>query len=195
MMLAAVETGYILREQEERPMKDPQNMTIRILQPEDAEQYVALRLEALQQNPEAFLTTYEEMMQDQNMQETWKARLTPSPDAFTMGAFWGGSLVGVCTLIRENNRKLRHKASVVAVYFTPAHRGKGGAKLLLSRLIEKARELEGLEQLSLTVASNNEPARQLYLSLGFTRYGTEKNALKHEGVYQDEDYMAMRLFP
>lgn len=176
-------------------MKEPQNMTIRILQPEDAEQYVALRLEALQQNPEAFLTTYEEMMQDQNMQETWKARLTPSPDAFTMGAFLGGSLVGVCTLIRESHRKLRHKASVVAVYFTPAHRGKGGAKHLLSRLIEKARELEGLEQLSLTVASNNEPARQLYLSLGFTRYGTEKNALKHEGVYQDEDYMAMRLFP
>ncbi|WP_228728265.1 GNAT family N-acetyltransferase [Brevibacillus composti] len=176
-------------------MKDPQNMTIRILQPEDAEQYVALRLEALQLNPEAFLTTYEEMMQDQNMRETWKARLSPSPDAFTMGAFWDGSLAGVCTLIRESHRKLRHKASVVAVYFTPAHRGKGGAKQLLSRLIEKARELEGLEQLSLTVASNNEPARQLYLSLGFTRYGTEKNALKHEGVYQDEDYMAMRLFP
>ncbi|USG66251.1 GNAT family N-acetyltransferase [Brevibacillus ruminantium] len=174
-------------------MDQTHDLTIRILQPEDAESYIALRLEALQQNPEAFLTTYEEMRQDPNMLETWRARLKPTADLFTVGTFMGRSLIGVATLRRESHLKLRHKASLVGVYFTPAQRGRGSAKMLISHLIEIARKQEGLEQIHLTVASDNLPAVSLYAALGFTRFGTEKNALKYDGVYQDEDYMTLFL--
>ncbi|MEJ8548315.1 GNAT family N-acetyltransferase [Brevibacillus borstelensis] len=174
-------------------MNNDKSLTIKTLSPKDAEQYIALRLDALKLNPEAFLTTYEETIQDKNLLDTWKTRLTPTPSAFTMGAFIGDSLVAVATLIRESHVKLRHKASLVGVYSTPAQRGKGIAKKLISAMIEKARELDGLEQINLTVASENMAARQLYLSLGFQVFGTEKNALKHNGVYSDEDYMALAL--
>jgi ribosomal protein S18 acetylase RimI-like enzyme len=80
------------------------------------------------------------------------------------------------------------------MYIEPEFRGKGIGKSLLLSLIEKATsECEGLEQIHLTVVSNNEPAKRLYTSLGFEVYGVEPHALKFGGHYLDEDLMILRL--
>jgi RimJ/RimL family protein N-acetyltransferase len=60
-------------------------------------------------------------------------------------------------------------------------------------LIRRARLCEGLEQINLTVMSDNEPAKKLYTSLGFTIYGVERNALKYKGRYFDEDFMVLKV--
>ena len=44
--------------------------------------------------------------------------------------------------------------------------------------INVANILEDVEQIYLTVAITNDPARNLYGSLGFDVFGTEKRALK-----------------
>ncbi len=49
-------------------------------------------------------------------------------------------------------------------------------------LIKRAKECDGLEQISLTVVANNHPAKHLYKSVGFVVYGHERNALKFEGT-------------
>lgn len=61
-------------------------------------------------------------------------------------------------------------------------------------LIERAKHLDGLEQIKLTVVSENHPAKKLYKSLGFEVYGIERNALKFNGQYYDEDLMVLSFF-
>uniref|UniRef100_UPI0028A84F3C GNAT family N-acetyltransferase n=1 Tax=Paenibacillus sp. TaxID=58172 RepID=UPI0028A84F3C len=63
----------------------------------------------------------------------------------------------------------------------------------MKELITKAAQLPGLEKLNLTVMSTNIPAKKLYESLGFTCYGTERNAMKLELSYLDEDFMSLEL--
>jgi ribosomal protein S18 acetylase RimI-like enzyme len=169
-------------------------MEIRKLKSSDAEDYVRLRLEALRENPEAFATTYDETVSighEALVQKT--AKQLSSQEAFTIGAFVEDRLVGAVTLMREPKTKQRHKGSVFAMYVTPSERGKGIGKRLLQELIERAKRLNGLEQLQLTVVANNEAAVQLYSSLGFEVYGTERNAMKSGGQYWDEWLMVRFL--
>lgn len=50
-----------------------------------------------------------------------------------------------------------------------------------------------MEQLNLSVMSDNLAAKRLYASVGFELYGVERRALKHGGRYFDEDLLALRL--
>ncbi|MEC0227835.1 GNAT family N-acetyltransferase [Paenibacillus alba] len=167
-------------------------MHIRILHETDAQLYQELRLSALKANPEAFGSTYEREVEFSL--ETVAERLKLSSGKFVLGAFDGGdSLVGIVTFVRENSLKTAHKGNVYGMYVAPQTRGKGVGKLLMLELIKQARDLAGLEQINLTVVSNNDSAKQLYKSLGFVVYGVEPNALKFNGRYADEDLMVLKL--
>jgi len=168
-------------------------MKIRILQHYDAESYRQLRLAGLQTNPEAFGSTYEQ--EAQFTLETMSNRIMPSKDKFVLGAFTedGSSLTGIVTFVRESGVKTSHKGNVYGMYVAPSARGRGIGRRLLVELIERARECEGLEQIGLAVVSDNASAKKLYRSLGFETYGVERNALKYNDQYYDEDFMALRL--
>ena len=79
------------------------------------------------------------------------------------------------------------------VYVAPEGRGKGLGKSLMIELIGKAKNCVGLEQINLTVVSENSSAKKLYKSLGFKAYGVERNALKFNGQYFDEDLMVLNI--
>lgn len=64
---------------------------------------------------------------------------------------------------------------------------------MVLELINKAKLCEGLEQINLTVISNNNAAKRLYETIGFVTYGTEQNALKNGYQYWDENLMVLRL--
>jgi|tagenome__1003787_1003787.scaffolds.fasta_scaffold20970046_6 hypothetical protein len=51
----------------------------------------------------------------------------------------------------------------------------------------------GSKLIQLTVERDNEQARSLYARLSFLEYGVEKNALKQDGRYYDEVFMAKAL--
>ncbi|RCW49073.1 GNAT family N-acetyltransferase [Paenibacillus prosopidis] len=167
-------------------------MRIRKLHESDAQLYQELRLSSLKVNPEAFGSTYEREVEFSL--ETVVERLKPAKDKFVLGAFdVSGSLVGIVTFIRENSLKTAHKGNVYGMYVAPEMRGKGLGKSLMSELIRKTRDCEGLEQINLTVVSKNDSAKKLYKSVGFEVYGTERNALKFNGQYFDEDLMVLKL--
>lgn len=165
-------------------------MNSRFLTAADAEAYRELRLEGLQNNPEAFGSSFEE--EKDYPIELFASRFE-SQDSFTLGVFDHEELVGVATLVQESKLKLKHKASILAVYVSPKKRGLGIGKRLMVETINKARELKGVEQLTLTVVSTNASAKGLYSSLGFEIFGTEKKALKIGQQYFDEDYMVLFL--
>lgn len=165
-------------------------MDIRLLKPLDAEDYRNIRLEALQNNPESFGSSYEE--EKENPLETYKSRFQ-SDESFTFGAFENEKLVGVATLVKENKLKLKHKANIFAMYVSPEKRGMGIGKCLMVEVIKKAKDLEGIEQIYLTVVTTNESAKKLYSFLGFEVFGREKRALKFENTYLDEEHMVLFL--
>lgn len=167
-------------------------MKIRILNASDAQVYQEVRLSALKINPEAFGSTYER--EAEFSPELVAERLEPVKDRFVLGAFnENGSLVGIVTFMREHSLKTNHKGNVFGMYVVPEARGKGIGKSLLVELIKRAKNCNGVEQIHLTVVSDNISAKKLYKSLGFEVYGVEKNALKFNGQYFDEDLMALTI--
>ncbi|WGG43578.1 GNAT family N-acetyltransferase [Rossellomorea sp. DA94] len=167
-------------------------MEITLLNETHAEDYWNLRLEMLKQSPTSFGSSYEEALERQNPVELTKKRLS-SEESITFGCFVEEKLSGAVTMVRESALKMKHKASIFAMYVTPAHRGRGLARRLLERAINHAKETEGIEQLMITVVTTNETAKGLYLSCGFKPYGTEKRALKYNEEYYDEELMVMFL--
>lgn len=166
-------------------------MEIRVLDKEDAELSHELRLQSLLESPEAFLTTYE--IQSARPIEEIRQQLKPEDGRFTLGAFKDNQLVGMVTFVRESRTKIIHKGTIYAMYVAPGARGQGLGKALIQELVRRASLLDGLEQINLTVISDNAAAKQLYASCGFQVYGIERNAMKSGGQYWDEENMVLFL--
>ncbi len=168
-------------------------MVIRVLSPEDASTYRELRLQALQHNPEAFTTTYHDYVR--RPIEQIQEQLRPTPDKVTLAAFSGqnSDLLGTVTMVRNIPQKTRHIAEVVAMHVALLYRRRGIGKALLQDLIQRARHVEGLDQLRLAVVTENTAAINLYQSVGFRLYGIEPSALKSGDRTWDEALMALVL--
>jgi RimJ/RimL family protein N-acetyltransferase len=166
-------------------------LEIRQLDTDDAKNYLSIRLEALQNSPYAFASSYEE--EKDNSAEKYSVRFATSKSSITYGAFKDTKLVGVLTLVREQKMKLKHRANIVAMYVKPEERGNGTGKALMKKAIQKVKNMEGVEQLYLTVVTSNEAAKKLYSSMGFEVFGKEERALKINDTYYDEDWMVLFL--
>ena len=79
------------------------------------------------------------------------------------------------------------------MYVSRDFRGKGIAKLLIEKLIERVKLISDIEQINLTVISNNANAKTLYEKFGFETYGSEQNAIKWKNKYFTEDQMKLKL--
>jgi ribosomal protein S18 acetylase RimI-like enzyme len=170
-------------------------MEIRQLVEEDAATYQALRLRALREDPEGFADTYDEAISHPLTRTIDRLRAQDAAaGTFTLGAF-DETLVGVVTVVRDGMVKLRHRANIYAMYVVPEARRKGVGQALLTEICTRARQVDGLEQLHLTVVTTNEAARRLYQAMGFVTYGIEPRALKLGDQYWDEDLMVLRLGP
>ena len=165
-------------------------MKVRRLTVEDAEYYRKMRLQALKEHPEAFSSSYEE--EGQYSLDVYKDRFQ-SNNSLTLGAFEKGVLIGTVTLLVENKLKLRHRASIVAMYVAPKYRKKRVGHTLMTEAIKIAKEKNGIEQIYLSVEAMNTPAKKLYSSFGFEVYGLEKRALKIGDNYFDEEHMVLFL--
>lgn len=114
-------------------------------------------------------------------------------DSFTLGAFDDRDLIGVVSFHRdgENRIKLQHKGWLIRMLVGQSQRGKGVGTSLITSLIDRVRSLGTIEQINLTVVS--EDARQLYSRLGFEVFAEEKNAVKSDGMYLTEYQMVLFL--
>jgi ribosomal protein S18 acetylase RimI-like enzyme len=164
----------------------PSEIQIRQLTPADAESFRELRLEGLRLNPEAFGSTYD-FEKDQPL-ERYSGWLTNST---VFGAYENSHLIGTASFTQLSGQKYSHKSLLRAMYVRPIHRRSGAGRQLVQAIIELARQK--VEQVQLSVVSDNQPAIRLYQTLGFRQYGLEKNALKHNGLYSDEILMSLEL--
>jgi ribosomal protein S18 acetylase RimI-like enzyme len=167
-------------------------MEIRLLTADDADAWWHLRLEALRNDPVAFADSTDEHLA--TTVEAARERLAASEPRrnFVLGIFEQGKLTGTAGFFRRDNNKERHKGHVWGVYVSPESRGKGAGKALMLELIRRAREIEGLEQITL-VASARMPAQKLYHAVGFESYGVEPRSLKIGDDYVDDVLMVFWL--
>jgi ribosomal protein S18 acetylase RimI-like enzyme len=149
----------------------------------NVEEFRSIRLEALQREPEAFGTTY-----DQEVRRSiadFSERLATST---IFGAFIARDVVGMAGFRQGTGQKDRHKAFVFGVYVRPEVRRRGVGTALMEALLRSASEV--VEQLTLTVVVGNDAAIALYRRFEFQIYGVEPRALKHNSQYWDELLMA-----
>lgn len=168
---------------------------IRVLTEADAVAYRALRLRALREDPEAFGSTYAEGAA--RPLAVTQARLQ-APDNTTFGAYEsesegaGSTLVGIVTLVRQDGAKFRHKTEMVGMSVASEARGRGIGRLLVQAVIAYAQATAGVEQIHCTAVTMNAAALSLYRTLGFASYGIERQALKVDDQYWDEELLALR---
>ncbi len=116
-------------------------------------------------------------------------------DSFTIAAFSNDELCGIASFARDgdNRRKLRHKGILFRMYVAAPYRGQGISSLLIKAALERARQLDDIEQVNLTVIAVNDRAKHLYTKFGFRTFGVEERAIKWKGKYFDEEQMVLFL--
>ncbi len=149
---------------------------VRQLTAGDAVTYREVRLAALRQDPDAFITTAAEF--GARALETVAAQLTPRPAAVTYGAFVGGGLVGLLTLLREERPRLAHRASIVGVSVAAQARSQGCGDALVRAALAHARGWDGVTSVHLAVTETQAAARRLYERHGFRVWGTQPDAVR-----------------
>lgn len=167
---------------------------IRRLTPDDAQVFYLLRLEALENEPSAFSASPEEH-HAMTVQEIAQRLGDPNTDNsnFVLGAFAGDRLIGMAGFFQDRGPKRQHKARVWGVYINKDWRRQGVARVLLSEIIERARSRPEVEQILLSVVTEQVAAKHLYQSMGFEIYGREPSAIKLGNGYFDEYQMLLRL--
>jgi ribosomal protein S18 acetylase RimI-like enzyme len=162
------------------------SFSIRRLTPSDAGVFRSVRLEALQNAPEAFGSTFEK--ESAEPEQYFVDRLARN---VVFGGFFDQSLVGVAGFYKQEGTKMNHKGVLWGMYVKPEARGSGVAAALVEALLEHASK--EVEQVQLTVVVNNLRARRFYERMGFVEYGLEKESLKYRGAYFDEALMVKFL--
>ncbi len=158
------------------------------LKPEEWKDYKSIRLEALKNDPQAFITSFENA--SKYTDEKWKDRLTNNGDKLFFLKD-ENQIIGMAGYFIGKDACQKHIANIVGVYISPKYRGLGLSKLLLSAIIYKVKADPHIKKLSLGVISTQSPAIKLYTSLGFEPIGTKKKESKINGVYYDEILMEM----
>jgi ribosomal protein S18 acetylase RimI-like enzyme len=161
-------------------------MTIVTLSPEGWESYRAIRLEALQNEPEAFASNYARMMDRPS--SFWITRLEDSASdtrKLLLFAEEDGELLGLVGAYPDEQPGI---TNVISMYVRPQSRRKGVGRALLAAIVECLSELPAPHEIRLAVNQSQQAAVNLYSSFGFQKVG-EEVLVKGSG----EDYVQLTM--
>ena len=119
-----------------------------------------------------------------------------TPDSFTLGILTDDNeLAGVVSFQREGQtrEKIKHKGLLFRMYVAAEHAGRGYGRALIDELIRRVQGQTDIEQINLTVVETNTNAKRQYEKFGFRSFSLERNALKDNGLYYDEEQMVLFL--
>ena len=172
---------------------------IQIIQarPTDAPALRQIRLEALQNRPEAFAADY-----TLDAKTDWTERIERNSGetgaiflAYVQKNEPGISetdIAGMMGIFRGASSKVRHSATIWGVYVSPRYRKSGIGSQLLQTCLDWAKA-HRVEIVKLGVVTTIDSARRLYERNGFKIYGNEPKALFVKGIYYDEFWMAREI--
>ncbi|HEX7153940.1 MAG TPA: N-acetyltransferase [Thermoanaerobaculia bacterium] len=163
------------------------------LRPDDAERYVRIRLQMLDDAPWAFDA-------DPNATPTvdapYMATLFSSEHDAVFGVEGEGAdrpLIAVAGVRHVTKPRFTHRARIWGVFADPAHRGQHAGRTVVEAALAWARNYPGVDWVDLSVSENSPAAQRLYESLGFRVWGREPETMELDGRRYDEIYMALKL--
>jgi ribosomal protein S18 acetylase RimI-like enzyme len=165
---------------------------LRLLNEHDASQFWQFRLTGLEECPQAFTESADEL-QSSPVDVTVQRLRASSEDNFVLGAFGDGRLIGTVGFVRNQGVKTNHKGRIWGVYVDPAFRRQGIAGDMIMAVLGRIRRAGSVHQVSLTVATTQVAAMTLYDSLAFTTFGVEPHSLHVGDNYVDEEHRVLML--
>jgi ribosomal protein S18 acetylase RimI-like enzyme len=161
----------------------------------DAPAYRTLMLEGYRLAADAFTSTADERAA---LPLAWWERRIGDADSHTsesaaFGAFVRDALVGSVAIEYASQQKTRHKATLVGMYVSGAHRGLGAGRALVDAALAHARSRPGVTVIGLTVTEGNAPALHLYEAAGFRAFGTEPMAILTPEGYRGKMHLSLAL--
>jgi RimJ/RimL family protein N-acetyltransferase len=145
---------------------------IRLLTPEDAEAYWAIRLEALESKPRAFGASPDKFRTTRPEEMVDRLRAIEN-GSFIVGAFVDDELVGTAGLSWPESAETRPAPFVWGVYVSPKARGQNFASEMMEMLLRRARSYDGLEEIKLDCFGTSLAAIALYRKFGFNTVSME----------------------
>ncbi|MGP9538553.1 GNAT family N-acetyltransferase [Brachybacterium sp. AOP43-C2-M15] len=135
---------------------------VRRLDPEDWRVWRGLRLRALEESPEAFSSTLDEVLA-RDTEQYWRAGVSAPMVPFV--AEVDGAPAGMGRLLLPAPPEER--AELLSVWVAPEARGRGAGRLLISTAVDHLAAHHLGTRLLLAVLESNAPARRLYARCGF----------------------------
>jgi len=164
-------------------------MFIRRLKPDDAEEYVRVRREALELAPLSFTASPED---DTAASPDFVREALGSEEQALFGAFTP-ALVGIVGVYRDRHKKAGHKCHVWGMYVSPSARRQGIGRRLLEETLAFARSSAGVTHVHLSASDCAEEALALYRSMNFTTWAIEPAALRMGDTMVAEHHMVRVL--
>lgn len=137
------------------------DITVRELAADEWEIFKTLRLRALQEDPEAFVASYEE--ESQHSDEEWQERMS---HATRIGAQQGSEWVALASVGDEDTRDDDDLGEVYGIWVTPSLRGEGVARRLMEHA-ELVGRNAGYSHLAYWVNTDNGRAVAFASSIGY----------------------------
>lgn len=150
-----------------------QNITITFLPYSAWQQYRNIRLEALQKEPAAYSSTYQENVD--KPPQYWMDRLQEAVEQKNQWLYFAqhnNTVVGMAGAFTLNN-----VIHIIAVYVKKEYRGQGIAFRILNRLLEAIYKSAPDTPIEVEVNEDQQPALKLYLKLGFVEIARESRNL------------------
>jgi len=161
-------------------------LQIKKLPPERWKEFKEIRLYALENDPLAFGSSYEEEINFHD--DLWKSRLKNA-----LFAVHDDRPVGMVVFLINPKTKLNHVAEIFGVYVKEEYRGKKIGKQLIESAINLIRQNKSVIKIKLTVTDVQDSAIKLYSSFGFKVVGRHQKELKYEDKFYDGIIMEKML--
>lgn len=159
----------------------------------DWQQYRALRLEALQTEPQAFGSSYADQLAQPP--DYWQGRLADAVagrNNWLLFARRDDQLVGMVGAFQSEAMASQNIAMLIAMYVTASARNQGVSRQLVTALLDLLGRTTPVRRLRLTVNVRQTAAVRLYERLGFETICSE-NGMMGDGEYYREYIMERDL--
>lgn len=159
----------------------------RSLSTEDAEAWLALRIEGAKAYPLGFLVTPEEAA-NISLEQARKIMGFGG----SRGVFENQTLIGFCGYRPQTLSRTKHRAELGPFYITTKFHGSGAADALMNGVISEARQAE-ITQLELFADTENHRAIRFYIRHGFKVVATHPDGVRINGQPRDDHFCIKRL--